>query len=66
MYSREDKVRKDERRSDTRNQDGLGININFPLLYINTRPQLNPRALLEPIKPIKTHILYTANHPCFI
>lgn len=45
---------------------GLGININFPLLYINIRPQLNPHALLKSIKPIQTHIPHTVNHPCFI
>lgn len=35
----------------TETMDGCGININFPLLYIN-RPQDSPHALLESIKLI--------------
>lgn len=43
--------------------DGCGININFPLLYINIRPQDSPHALLESIKPIQnTHASRLAHH----
>lgn len=46
----------------TETMDGCGININFPLLYIN-RPQGSPHALLESIKLIQsTHASRLAHH----